>query len=65
MAAFEDLIGCHGGLGGWQSRPVLIHPRSWRVPAELVGADAVHRLLCRALAETGCRPADRDLIRPG
>ncbi|MEU4691494.1 phage holin family protein [Actinoplanes sp. NPDC023714] len=65
VAAFEDLIGCHGGLGGWQNRPVLIHPRGWRTPAELVGADAVHRLLCRWLEETGCRPAERDLILPG
>ncbi|WP_433829882.1 phage holin family protein [Actinoplanes sp. CA-015351] len=52
VAAFEDLIGCHGGLGGWQNRPVLIHPRSWRTPAELVGADAVHRLLRGWLAGT-------------
>ncbi|BBH67296.1 membrane protein [Actinoplanes sp. OR16] len=65
VAAFEDLIGCHGGLGGWQNRPVLIHPREWRTPAELVGADAVHRVLCRWLEETGCRPAEQDLILPG
>ncbi|MEU8240254.1 phage holin family protein [Actinoplanes missouriensis] len=65
VAAFEDLIGCHGGLGGWQNRPVLIHPRSWRVPVELVGADAVHRLLCRALEETGCRPASSVRGEPG
>ncbi|MBB2941290.1 uncharacterized membrane protein YvlD (DUF360 family) [Actinoplanes lutulentus] len=65
VAAFEDLIGCHGGLGGWQNRPVLIHPRSWRTPAELVGADAVHRLLCGWLEQTGCRTAEQDLIRPG
>ncbi|MEU4563853.1 phage holin family protein [Actinoplanes sp. NPDC023936] len=64
VAAFEDLIGCHGGLGGWQNRPVLIHPRSWRVPVELVGADAVHRLLCRALEETGCRPGHPSGVSP-
>jgi uncharacterized membrane protein YvlD (DUF360 family) len=55
VAAFEDLIGCHGGLGGWQNRPVLIHPRAWRTPTELVGADAVHHLLCGWLVEAGCR----------
>ncbi|BAL87012.1 putative phosphodiesterase/nucleotide pyrophosphatase [Actinoplanes missouriensis 431] len=65
VAAFEDLIGCHGGLGGDQNRPVLIHPRSWRVPVELVGADAVHRLLCRALSETGCRPPSSVRGEPG
>jgi uncharacterized membrane protein YvlD (DUF360 family) len=57
VAAFEELIGCHGGLGGGQSRPVLIHPRGWTAPAELVGADAVHRWLCGWLEKTGCRPA--------
>jgi uncharacterized membrane protein YvlD (DUF360 family) len=45
VAAFEELVGCHGGLGGWQSEPVLIHPAGWDQPAPLVGADAVHRQL--------------------
>ncbi|GAA3388342.1 phage holin family protein [Cryptosporangium minutisporangium] len=55
VAAFEELIGCHGGLGGWQNRPVLIHPQAWTVPDELVGADAVHRVLCGWLQDVGCR----------
>ncbi|MEU8614956.1 alkaline phosphatase family protein, partial [Actinoplanes sp. NPDC048791] len=62
VAAFEELIGCHGGLGGGQSRPVLVHPREWTVPAELVGADAVHRWLCAWLEKTGCRTAP---VEPG
>ena len=45
VAAFEELIGCHGGLGGWQDRSLLIHPREWPAPAGLTGADAVHHLL--------------------
>ncbi|BCY11370.1 alkaline phosphatase family protein [Actinoplanes sp. L3-i22] len=45
VAAFEELIGCHGGLGGGQSRPVLIHPRDWAPPGELAGADEVYRYL--------------------
>jgi uncharacterized membrane protein YvlD (DUF360 family) len=57
VAAFEELIGCHGGLGGEQSRPVLIHPREWTVPAQFVGADAVYRWLCAWLEKIGCRPA--------
>ncbi|MBG0567166.1 phage holin family protein [Actinoplanes aureus] len=65
VAAFEELIGCHGGLGGWQNRPVLIHPRSFSAPRELVGADAVHRLLCDWMEQVGCRTARRDLILPG
>ncbi|MEV4346379.1 alkaline phosphatase family protein [Actinoplanes sp. NPDC049596] len=45
VAALEELIGCHGGLGGWQDRPLLIHPREWAAPPDLLGADAVHLLL--------------------
>ncbi|XVU29981.1 phage holin family protein [Actinoplanes sp. CA-054009] len=51
VAAFEELIGCHGGLGGWQDRPLLIHPREWPATTGLIGADAVHRLLRRRLDE--------------
>ncbi|MFG1990911.1 alkaline phosphatase family protein [Actinoplanes sp. NPDC048988] len=51
VAAFEELIGCHGGLGGWQDRPLLIHPREWPAPTGLTGADAVHRLLRHWLDE--------------
>jgi hypothetical protein len=60
VAAFEDLIGCHGGLGGWQDRPVLIHPAAWVVDGELSGADAVHDQLVRWLERFG----ERDIRRP-
>jgi uncharacterized membrane protein YvlD (DUF360 family) len=44
--AFEELISFHGGLGGPQTRPFILHPASLPVPDdELVGAAAVHRLL--------------------
>jgi hypothetical protein len=44
--AFEELISFHGGLGGSQTRPFLLHPARLPVPAKpLVGAEAVHRLL--------------------
>ncbi|GAB1642208.1 phage holin family protein [Krasilnikovia sp. MM14-A1259] len=55
VAAFEELIGCHGGLGGWQNRPVLIHPAPWPVDIELTSADAVHRQLVRWLETLGQR----------
>ncbi|GIF21906.1 uncharacterized membrane protein YvlD (DUF360 family) [Actinoplanes tereljensis] len=45
VAAFEELVGCHGGLGGEQDRPVLVHPRAWPVEIELDSADAVHAQL--------------------
>ncbi len=55
VAAFEELVGCHGGLGGWQSRAVLIHPAAWPVGGRFVGADAVHRQLVAWLERLGQR----------
>jgi uncharacterized membrane protein YvlD (DUF360 family) len=44
--AFEELISFHGGLGGPQTRPFILHPVHFTVPEEpIVGAEAVHRLL--------------------
>ncbi len=47
VAAFEEQIGSHGGLGGLQTRPFLIYPAS--LPLDLnrpiVGAGALHQIL--------------------
>ena len=44
--AFEELISFHGGIGGPQTRPFILHPRCLEVPAEeLIGAAAVHSTL--------------------
>jgi len=44
--AFEELISFHGGLGGPQTRPFVLHPAELPQPAEpLVGAESVHGLL--------------------
>jgi uncharacterized membrane protein YvlD (DUF360 family) len=54
VAAFEELVGSHGGLGGTQSWPFLLHPVELALPdAELVGAEAVHRELRRWLVQLG------------
>ncbi len=46
VAAFEELIGSHGGLGGWQTRATLVYPSAWPSPeGPLIGAPAVHRQL--------------------
>ena len=46
VAAFEELIGSHGGLGGWQTQASLVYPASWSEPdGPLYGAPAVHRQL--------------------
>jgi uncharacterized membrane protein YvlD (DUF360 family) len=44
--AFEELISFHGGLGGPQTRPFILHPSQLAVPEEpIVGAASVHALL--------------------
>jgi hypothetical protein len=44
--AFEELISFHGGLGGPQTRPFLLHPAELPVPARgIVGAADVHDLM--------------------
>jgi uncharacterized membrane protein YvlD (DUF360 family) len=44
--AFEELISFHGGMGGAQTQPFILHPARLPAPVEpLVGAVAVHRLL--------------------
>ena len=54
VAAFEELIGSHGGLGGPQSVPFLLAPATFDWPTEpLVGAEAVHRVLRGWLADVG------------
>lgn len=54
VAAFEELVGSHGGLGGEQSHPFLLHPVELELPQrEIVGAEGVHRELRRWLVELG------------
>ncbi|HYZ81235.1 MAG TPA: phage holin family protein [Solirubrobacteraceae bacterium] len=44
--AFEELISFHGGLGGPQTRPFILHPAELPAPGDpIVGAAAVHALL--------------------
>ncbi|MFG1813054.1 alkaline phosphatase family protein [Kribbella sp. NPDC049174] len=55
VAAFEELVGCHGGIGGWQTEAVLVHPSRWVVDQAPVGSDAVHALLISWLEHLGHR----------
>ena len=44
--AFEELISFHGGIGGPQTRPFILHPSELEVPdGEILGAAAVHEIL--------------------
>ena len=54
VAAFEELVGSHGGMGGTQSFPFLLHPHELELPdEELIGAESIHRHLRRWLVELG------------
>jgi putative membrane protein len=45
-AAFEELLGFHGGLGGNQAKPFLLFPAEWDIDKdEIVGAEQVYRVL--------------------
>ena len=56
VAAFEELIGSHGGLGGPQTHAMLLHPAEWALDEELLGAEAVYRQIRRwAERELGLR----------
>ena len=45
-AAFEELIGFHGGLGGYQTQPFLLYPAQWNLDnKEIIGAEAVYKIL--------------------
>jgi uncharacterized membrane protein YvlD (DUF360 family) len=54
VAAFEELVGSHGGLGGPQAHPFVLAPADWPWPADgVVGAEAVHHVLVGWLARIG------------
>jgi hypothetical protein len=54
VAAFEELVGSHGGLGGPQAHPFVLAPAAWRWPQDgVVGAESVHRVLRGWLAALG------------
>jgi uncharacterized membrane protein YvlD (DUF360 family) len=54
VAAFEELVGSHGGLGGDQIHPFLLHPADLPPPEQhLLGAEAVHGQLRKWLAHLG------------
>ena len=59
VAAFEELVGSHGGMGGTQSWPFVLHPRELPWPGEpVVGAEAVYHVFKGWQAElSGTTPA--------
>ena len=61
VAPFEDLVGAHGGLGGFQDSAVLLVPRDLAdvLPDRIEGADALHVALVGILQRCGHRAGDR------
>lgn len=57
VVSFEELVGSHGGLGGGQTRAILVAPHDWALPEPGVPLDGmtVHELLLRRLADLGLR----------
>jgi hypothetical protein len=67
IAAFEPLVGAHGGLGGWQDSAVLLVPRDLEhvVPHEtVIGADRLHQVLVAMLESVGQRTDARFHVDP-
>jgi uncharacterized membrane protein YvlD (DUF360 family) len=66
VAAFEELVGSHGGMGGTQSHPFVLHPSDLEWPAEeVVGAEAVHRIFRGWLAGLGQDAYASEVASPG
>ena len=54
VAAFEHLVGSHGGLGGEQTHPFVLYPSGLPAPAGPIrGADELHQVLRGWLAHLG------------
>jgi len=46
VTGFEELVGSHGGLGGWQTEPFILYPAALALTEDpLVGASALYRQL--------------------
>ncbi len=65
VAAFEELIGSHGGLGGKQTQPLIMYPSGWTLDEPIVGAEAVYRQIRHWLADLGIELGPRAPAAPG
>ena len=66
VAAFEELVGSHGGMGGTQSFPFVLHPRELAWPdGEVVGAERVHRIFRGWLVQLGHSGYESEVASPG
>ena len=76
--AFEELISFHGGIGGLQTRPFILHPVRLEVPpGPILGAASVHGILAgwrkslaagpgtAVLPDAERSPSERPVGQPG
>lgn len=62
VAAFEELVGSHGGLGGGQNRPFVLAPHGLPWPEEpVIGAEAIYEILAGWRGLLGHDPRDEDI----
>ncbi|MBO0732215.1 MAG: hypothetical protein J2P57_23340, partial [Acidimicrobiaceae bacterium] len=65
VAAFEELIGSHGGLGGPQTEPFILHPAEWELDESVpLGAPAIYRNLRRWLGSIGIQLGTQPASEP-
>jgi hypothetical protein len=66
VAAFEELVGSHGGMGGDQGLPFVLYPAELDWPADfVVGPERVHQIFCRWLAALGHGDYAKEADSPG
>ena len=64
VAAFEELIGSHGGLGGPQTKPLIMHPAAWTIDEPIIGAEAVYRQIRHWLSDLGIELGPQAAVEP-
>ena len=67
VAAFEDLVGSHGGLGDDQTEAVFIVPTTWSSlcdPGVVLTGRQVHEAAARPLRALGLRTRSRRATTP-
>ena len=58
VPAFEDKLGNHGGLGGWQREAFVMFPSDFTPEVEeIIGAGHLHELLMQWMAESRAKAA--------
>lgn len=61
VAAFEELVGCHGGTGGPQTSPFVLYPSDWGEAPPIVGSERLHLFLREHIVSVP--GANGDLVR--